>query len=53
MVLYGRCDEDLGVPYQPWVQALGHFVREAPRLILDGHVERHGGDLARLDTRPR
>ena len=22
-VLYGRCDEDLGVPYQPWVQALG------------------------------
>ncbi len=48
VVLYGRCDEDLGVPYQPWVQALGHLVREAPRLILDGHVERHGGDLARL-----
>jgi class 3 adenylate cyclase/tetratricopeptide (TPR) repeat protein len=47
-VLYGRCDEDLGVPYQPWAQALGHFVKEAPRLILDGHVERHGGDLARL-----
>ena len=47
-VLYGRCDEDLGVPYQPWAQALGHFVNEAPRLILDGHVERHGGDLARL-----
>ena len=22
-VLYGRCDEDLGVPYQPWAQALG------------------------------
>ncbi len=48
VVLYGRCDEDLGVPYQPWAQALGHFVKEAPRLILDGHVERHGGDLARL-----
>jgi tetratricopeptide (TPR) repeat protein len=47
-VLYGRCDEDLGVPYQPWVQALGHFVKEAPRPILDAHVERHGGDLARL-----
>ncbi len=47
-VLYGRCDEDLGVPYQPWAQALGHFVKEAPRLILDRHVERHGGDLARL-----
>jgi hypothetical protein len=30
-VLYGRCDEDLGVPYQPWAQALGHFVKEAPQ----------------------
>jgi DNA-binding SARP family transcriptional activator len=47
-VLYGRCDEDLGVPYQPWVQALGYFVKEAPRLLLDAHLERHGGDLARL-----
>ncbi len=47
-VLYGRCDEDLGVPYQPWVQALGHLVKEAPQRILDAHVERHGGDLARL-----
>jgi tetratricopeptide (TPR) repeat protein len=47
-VLYGRCDEDLGVPYQPWVQALGHLVKEAPQPILDEHVERFGGDLARL-----
>jgi class 3 adenylate cyclase/tetratricopeptide (TPR) repeat protein len=47
-VLYGRCDEDLGVPYQPWAQALGHLVKEAPRPVLDAHVERHGGDLARL-----
>ncbi len=47
-VLYGRCDEDLGVPYQPWVQALGYLVKEAPAPMLDGHVERHGGDLARL-----
>src|SRR6202050_2899499 len=27
-VLYGRCDEDLGVPYQPWAQALGLLVNE-------------------------
>ncbi len=47
-VLYGRCDEDLGVPYQPWVQALGYLVKEASQPILDGHVERYGGDLARL-----
>ena len=30
-MLYGRCDEDLGVPYQPWAQALEHLVREAPQ----------------------
>jgi predicted ATPase/class 3 adenylate cyclase len=47
-VLYGRCDEDLGVPYQPWVQAFGHLVKEAPKRILDVHVERFGGDAARL-----
>jgi AAA ATPase domain len=47
-VLYGRCDEDLGVPYQPWAQALGHLVNEAPQRLLDAHVERFGGDLARL-----
>jgi class 3 adenylate cyclase/tetratricopeptide (TPR) repeat protein len=47
-VLFGRCDEDLGVPYQPWVQALSHLVKEAPRSVLDAHVERFGGDLARI-----
>jgi predicted ATPase/class 3 adenylate cyclase len=47
-VLYGRCDEDLGVPYQPWVQALGHLVKKAPQPVLDAHVERFGGDLGRM-----
>jgi len=47
-VLYGRCDEDLGVPYQPWGQALSHLVGQAPQSILDAHVDAHGGDLARL-----
>jgi class 3 adenylate cyclase len=47
-VLYGRCDEDLGVPYQPWGQALGYLVGQAPQAILDTHVNAHGGDLARL-----
>src|ERR1700694_5407603 len=47
-VLYGRCDEDLGVPYQPWVQALGHLVKEAPQRVLDAYVQRFGGELARL-----
>ena len=44
-VLYGRCDEDLGVPYQPWAQALRHLVAEAPQPLLRAHVERHGGEL--------
>ena len=29
IVLAGRCDEDLGVPYQPFVEALRHFVDNA------------------------
>ena len=47
-VLYGRCDEDLGVPYQPWGQALGYLVQELAQKSLDAHVQRFGGDLARL-----
>lgn len=47
-VLYGRCDEDLAVPYQPWVEALGDFVDVAPLEELEAHVERHGGELTRL-----
>lgn len=47
-VLYGRSHEDLSVPYQPWSQALGHLVKEAPQGVLDTHLESHGGDLTRL-----
>jgi tetratricopeptide (TPR) repeat protein len=48
VVLYGRCDEDLGIPYLPWTQALGHYVREAPAALLESYVERNGDDLSRL-----
>ena len=47
-VLYGRCDEDLGVPYLPWTQALDHFVSEGPQIVLGRYAKRYGGDLARL-----
>jgi class 3 adenylate cyclase len=47
-ILYGRSDQDLSVPYGPWVQALSHYVRNAPERILRSHVERHGGELARV-----
>jgi class 3 adenylate cyclase/tetratricopeptide (TPR) repeat protein len=47
-VLYGRCDEEIGLPYQPFVEAIGHYVAHAPQAVLDAHVARHGGDVARL-----
>jgi class 3 adenylate cyclase len=48
IVLYGRCDEDLARPYQPWVEALTHLVEHAPEDILRAHVQQRDGDLARL-----
>jgi class 3 adenylate cyclase len=30
VVLYGRCDEELAIPYQPWAEALRHLVVHAP-----------------------
>ena len=47
-VLYGRCDEDLAIPYQPWVEALRHLVVHAPSELLAAHVSARGGELARL-----
>jgi class 3 adenylate cyclase len=48
LVLAGRCDEDLGVPYQPFVEALRHFVDHAPADDLGAQLGRYGGELARL-----
>jgi hypothetical protein len=48
VVLYGRCDEGLGFPYQPWVEALGHLVEHAPAELLEQHVATFGPELARL-----
>ncbi|MDQ3945847.1 MAG: adenylate/guanylate cyclase domain-containing protein, partial [Actinomycetota bacterium] len=44
LVLAGRCDEDLGVPYQPFVEALRHYVSHT----ADPRLGRHAGELARL-----
>jgi class 3 adenylate cyclase len=48
IVLYGRCEEDLGAPYQPFAEALDHFVAHAPLDRLTNHVAEHGGELAAL-----
>ena len=47
-VLFGRCDEDPAIPYQPFVEALdGYVTHTAPDRLL-AHAGRHGGDLARM-----
>jgi class 3 adenylate cyclase/tetratricopeptide (TPR) repeat protein len=48
MVLAGRCDEDMGVPYQPFVAALRHFVDHTSPDQLKGRLGRYGGELVRL-----
>ena len=47
-VLWGRCDRELGVPYQPFVEILTHYTRFAPRHVPLQHRARYGNELARL-----
>ncbi len=47
-VVYGRCDEDLGIPYQPWIEVLTQLVRHVPEPVLAAHVADRGGHLARV-----
>jgi DNA-binding CsgD family transcriptional regulator/tetratricopeptide (TPR) repeat protein len=37
-VLYGGCDAELAVPYQPWVHALDHLLRALPPDDLDAEL---------------
>jgi class 3 adenylate cyclase len=48
VVLYGRSDDELAIPYGLWIEALTHYVEHAPQLVLRAHVERHGGELTRM-----
>ncbi len=47
-VLYGRCDEELGRAYQPFAEALDHYVGLCPLSELSAHVAAHGAELARI-----
>jgi DNA-binding SARP family transcriptional activator len=47
-VLYGRCDEGLGVPYQPFVEALRMYVQTASDLDLRRGLGRYRNELVRL-----
>lgn len=48
IVLYGRCGEDVGAPYQPFVEALTALAEHQEEDELAHHVGRHGSALARL-----
>ncbi len=48
IVLYGRCDEDLGIPYQAWVEAIDHVVRCGPQELFEKQVPTRMAELARL-----
>jgi class 3 adenylate cyclase/tetratricopeptide (TPR) repeat protein len=48
LVLYGRCEEDLGAPYQPFVEALSFFLARSPVEGLSDKLGRYAGELARL-----
>jgi class 3 adenylate cyclase len=44
-VLAGRCDEDLGVPYQPFVEALRHLIDHASGDALADRLGRYPDEL--------
>jgi DNA-binding SARP family transcriptional activator len=46
-VLDGRCDEDLGIPYQPFVEAFSYYVEHTPDDVL-GEQLRENEHLARI-----
>ena len=46
--MYGRCDEDLSVPYQPFHEALAHLVGHLPENVLVDYTAQYGGALVKL-----
>jgi class 3 adenylate cyclase/tetratricopeptide (TPR) repeat protein len=48
VVLLGRCQEDLGSPYGPFVEALSHYVSYAADDALRAHVRSFGAELAQI-----
>ena len=47
-VLFGRCDDELDVPYQPVVEALRHFLGQCPPAYLRDELGAGAGELVRL-----
>jgi DNA-binding SARP family transcriptional activator/class 3 adenylate cyclase len=47
-VLFGRCDEGLGVPFQPFAEALRSYIQACPPAELAAQAGQRAGELARL-----
>jgi class 3 adenylate cyclase/tetratricopeptide (TPR) repeat protein len=47
-VLFGHADEDLGVAYQPWIEALSALVRDVDSAVIEGLPSAQQAALARL-----
>lgn len=48
IVLFGRCDEGMAVPYQPFIEAIGHTVRSLSDEDIERLLGRTRVDLARI-----
>ncbi len=48
VIALGRCDEEVGPPYGPLKEAIGHLVSHIDRRLLRAHVGEHGALLDRL-----
>ncbi|HEY3239345.1 MAG TPA: AAA family ATPase [Acidimicrobiia bacterium] len=48
VVLYGRCEEEPGLPYQCFAEALGHYVAACPAAELRSQLGPLGAELSRL-----
>ena len=47
-VLYGRCDEDVALPYRPWVEAMAQLVTTMREVDLAGLGSRRLSHLSRV-----
>lgn len=47
-VLYGRCDDSMGVPFQAWRDALAQLGDHVPPHVARRHLDRFGASLHRL-----
>ncbi len=48
IVLFGRCDEELGIPYQPFLEVISTYAARCPTEVLVQQVGSYAGELTRL-----